>query len=208
MRGPSRVLIIAALILASVTPMVALELKVSTLQVSSSRVSLVLELGDLVRDKFLDTIQQGRAVFLQLRAEVWEDRRIADRLTLNTPELTYRVNRAESGVTITDQRGNVVPHADTRVALPIRLDIGPASSLLDDAVYYVRAEVTAATFAERDIDRMGVAIFGDDDSIAGLANLGRYLFGTALRIGRYLESATADVSSARYTGLQIRTGRR
>jgi hypothetical protein len=208
MHRPSRFVVVAALVLASVTPMFALELRVSALQATPFRVSLVVELRELLRDKFLETVQQGRAVFLQMQAEVWEDRRIADRLALTTPQLTYRVNRAEAGVTITDQRGNVVPHADLAMAFPITLDVGPASGLLDDAVYYVRAEVTAATFAERDIDRMGIAIFGDDDSIAGLANLGRYLFGTALRIGRYLDSATAEVTSARYTGLQIKTGRR
>lgn len=206
MRGVTRVLVVLVLIVTA-RPLSALELRVSTLQISSERVALALELRDLLREKFLQTVEQGRVVFLQMQAELWEDRRIADRLALNTPSLTYRVDRAENGVTITDQYGNRVPHADLRMALPIRLDIGPASGLADDRVYYVRAEVTAATFEERDIDRMGVAIFGTDDSIAGLANLGRYLFGTALRIGRYLESATAEVSSRRYTGLQIRTGR-
>jgi hypothetical protein len=206
MRRATRLLIVVALAALIVQPLSALELRVSTLQISASRVALALELRDLLRDKFLETVEQGRAVFLQMQAELWEDRRIADRLTLTTPALTYRVDRAEKGVTITDQAGNIVPHADLRMALPIRLDVGPAASLVDDGVYYVRATVTAATFEERDIDRMGIAIFGNDDSIAGLANLGRYLFGTAMRIGRYLESATADVSSRRYTGLQIRTG--
>jgi hypothetical protein len=206
MRRTTRLLIVAALALIAVRPLSALELRVSTLQISSARVALALELRDLLRDKFLETVEQGRAVFLQMQAELWEDRRIADRLALTTPALTYRVQRAEKGVTITDQAGTVVPHADLRMAMPVRLDIGPATGLADDRVYYVRATVTAATFEEQDIDRMGVAIFGNDDSIAGLANLGRYLFGTALRIGRYLESATAEVSSRRYTGLQIRTG--
>ena len=207
MRRATRLLIVVVLALMAVRPLSALELRVSTLQISSARVALALELRDLLRDKFLETVEQGRAVFLQMQAELWEDRRIADRLALTTPSLTYRADRAEKGVTITDQSGTRVSHADMRMALPIRLDVGPASGLADDRVYYVRAVVTAATFEERDIDRMGVAIFGNDDSIAGLANLGRYLFGTALRIGRYLESATAEVSSRRYTGLQIRTGR-
>jgi hypothetical protein len=207
MRRAPRLLIVVALAVMTARPLSALELRVSSLQIASSRVALALELRDLLRDKFLQTVEQGRAVFLQMQAELWEDRRIADRLALTTPSLTYRVDRAEKGVTITDQYGNAVPHADMRMALPIRLDIGSATGLADDRVYYVRAAITAATFEERDIDRMGVAIFGDDDSIAGLANLGRYLFGTALRIGRYLESATAEVSGPRYTGLQIRTGR-
>ena len=204
----TRVLVVLALVAMTTRPLSALELRVATLQSAAARVSVVLELRDLLRDRFLDTVRQGRAVFVQLQAELWEDRRIADRLALNTPQLTYRIDRLENGVTITDQFGNRLAHPDVRMALPIRLDIGPAAGLMDDRVYYVTAAVTAATFEERDIDRMGVAIFGNDESIAGLANLGRYLFGTALRIGRYLESVSAEVRGPRYTGAEIRIGRR
>lgn len=204
-----RLSIIAAALLLHVTTVVALELRVTELQASASRVALVLELRTLLRERFLETIQQGRAVFLQMQAELWEDRRITDRLALTTPELTYRVDReGDSGVTITDQSGNRVSYRDARAAFPVRLDMGPAAGLADDRSYYVRAAVTAATFAERDIDRLGVAVFGNDQSIAGLTNLGRYLFRTLLQIGRYLDSESAEVSSPRYTGLQIRTGAR
>lgn len=204
-----RLSIIAAALLLHVTTVVALELRVTELQASASRVALVLELRTLLRERFLETIQQGRAVFLQVQAELWEDRRITDRLALTTPELTYRVDReGDSGVTITDQSGNRVSYRDARAAFPIRLDMGPAAGLADDRSYYVRAAVTAATFAERDIDRLGVAVFGNDQSIAGLTNLGRYLFQTLLQIGRYLDSESAEVSSPRYTGLQIKAGAR
>jgi hypothetical protein len=185
----------------------ALEVRVTQVRVSATRVAATFELSDLLRDKFLDLVRQGRAIFLQVQGELWEDRRIADRLTLTTPALTYRVDRdQESGVVITDQYGNRTTHPDIRVPLPVRLDLGPSSTLADDRAYYLRAQVTAATVADRDIDQVGTAIFGDPQSAAGLASLGRFVFRTLLRIGQYLESASAEVTSARYTGQQIKAG--
>ena len=35
----------------------------------------------------------------------------------------------------------------------------------------------------------------------------RYVFRTLLRIGRYLDSASAEATSDRYTGLQIKSNR-
>jgi hypothetical protein len=77
---------------------------------------------------------------------------------------------------------------------------------IDDRSYYLRAQVTLASIADRDIDQFGTAIFGDPQSAAGLASLGRFVFGTLLRIGKYLESESADVTSGRFTGLRIRSG--
>jgi hypothetical protein len=107
---------------------------------------------------------------------------------------------------ITDQYGNRSTHADERAPLPVRVDVGPASALADDRSYYLHTVATAATFADRDIDQMGVAIFGDEQSAAALANLGRFVLGSILRVGRYLESASAEVTTPRYTGVQIKSG--
>lgn len=185
----------------------ALEVRVGQVRVAAARVAATFELSDLLREKFLDLVQQGRAIFLQVQAELWEDRRIGDRLALTTPALTYRVDRGpESGVVITDQYGNRTTHADIRAPLPVRIDLGPSSALADDRSYYFSAQVTAATVADRDIDQVGTAIFGDEQGAASLAGLGRFVFRTLLRIGKYLESASADVTSARYSGQQIKAG--
>jgi hypothetical protein len=152
-------------------------------------------------------LQEGQAIFLQLQAELWEERRIADRMALTTPALTYRIVRDSSqGVIVTSQFGERAPHADRRAPLPLSVDLGPASVLMDQSRYYLRAQVTAATVADRDIDQFGTAIFGDEQSAAGLAGLGRFVFSTLLRIGKYLDSATAEATSSPYTGLQIRSG--
>lgn len=185
----------------------ALEMRVEDIRAASARVSATLELHDLVRDRFLDVVQQGQSIFLQLQAELWEQRRLADRLALTTPALTYRiVSDGASGMVITSQSGDRAAHADVRQPVPLRVDIGPASVLVDDRAYYLRAQVTLASIADRDIDQFGTAIFGDPQSAAGLAGLGRFVFGTLLRIGRYLESESAEATSGRYTGLRIKAG--
>jgi hypothetical protein len=185
----------------------ALEMRVEQVRAASARVAATLELRDVLRDRFLDIVRQGQSIFLQLQAELWEQRRLADRLALTTPALTYRIaGDGGGGMVITSQFGERVPHADARLPVALRVDVGPASVLVDERAYYLRAQVTLATIADRDIDQFGTAIFGDPQSAAGLAGLGRFVFGTLLRIGKYLESERADVTSGGYSGLQIKTG--
>ena len=185
----------------------ALEMRVEDIRAASARVSATLELRDLLRARFLDVVRQGQSIFLQLQAELWEQRRLADRLALTTPALTYRiVGDGASGMVIVSQFGDRAAHADVRQPVPLRVDVGPASVLVDDRAYYLRAQVTLASIADRDIDQFGTAIFGDPQSAAGLAGLGRFVFGTLLRIGKYLESESAEATSGRYTGLRIRSG--
>jgi hypothetical protein len=186
----------------------ALEMRVGEVRAAAARVAATLELRDLLRDRFLELVKQGNSIFLQLQAELWEDRRIGDRLALTTPALTYLITGdGSSGLVITSQFGDRATLADLRVPVPLRVDLGPVSVLADDRSYYLRAQGTLATIADRDIDQFSTAIFGDPQSAAGLAGLGRFVFGTLLRIGKYLESASAEATSPRYTGLQIKSGK-
>ena len=185
----------------------ALEMRVEDIRAAAARVSATLELRDLLRDRFLDVVKQGQSIFLQLQAELWEQRRLADRLALTTPALTYRIaGDGGSGMVLISQFGDRAAHADVRLPVPLRVDIGPASVLVDDRAYYLRAQVTLASIADRDIDQFGTAIFGDPQSAAGLAGLGRFVFGTLLRVGKYLESESAEATSGRYSGLRIKSG--
>ena len=190
-------------------PLLAVEARVTHLRVAGSRVSAALEVDDLFRDKFLKLVRDGRAVFLQLEAALWEDRRVFDRIVIALPPATWRVDRdpAGAGVLLQDQHGGLVRHADVNQPLPLRVDLGPATRVEDRAVYYVHASLTAATVDERDMDQAGRAIFGDEQSgPGGLAALGRFVFRTLLRMGQYLESATTEVNSRRVSGREIRTG--
>jgi hypothetical protein len=190
-------------------PVLALEARITHVRVAGPRVSAAVEIGDLLRDKFLKLVRDGRAVFLQLEAALWEDRRVFDRIVTTIPPATWRVDRdpAGAGVLLQDQHGGLVRHADIRQPLSLRIDLASAARVEDDAVYYVNATVTAATVDERDIDRAGRAIFGDEQSGAGgLGTVGRFVFRTLLRMGKYLESATTEVTSRRISGHEIKSG--
>jgi hypothetical protein len=184
----------------------ALEVRIEQARALPARVTASVELRDLLRNGFLDTLQQGGAIFVQLQAELWEDRRIGDRLALTTAALTYRIDAGGAGLVVVGQFGERTAHGDLRVPVALRVDVGPAAVVADERTYYLRARVTAATVEERDIEQFGTAIFGDPQSAAGLAGLGRFVFTTLLRIGRYLESASAEATSARYRGREIKSG--
>ena len=198
----------SAAIVSVPAPILALEARVTHVRIAGQRVSAALEVGDLLRDKFLKLVREGRAVFVQLEAALWEDRRVFDRVVIATPPATWRVDRdaASAGVMLQDQHGGLIRHADIGQPLPLAVDLGPAARVVDDGVYYLHAEITAATVDERDIDRTGQAIFGDEQSGASLVNVGRFVFRTLLRMGKYFESATAEVTSRRVSGREIRSG--
>jgi hypothetical protein len=186
----------------------ALEVQLMRLRVAGPRVQAALEVRDLLRDKFLQLVRDGRAVFIQLDAELWEDRRVFDRIVITAPVATWRVDRdtAGNGVVLQDQHGDSLRQTDVRQPLPLRVDLGAATRVEDELTYYIHAKITAATVDERDIDQTGQAIFGDEQSGRGLAGLGRIVFKGLLRMGKYFESATAEVTSRRLTGKEIRTG--
>jgi hypothetical protein len=175
----------AAIVLAP-SRLFAVETRVTQLRITGTRVWVAFEVRDLLRDKFLKLLRDGRAVFLQLEANVWEDRRVLDRVIIAAPLATWRVDQeANSGILLQDHHGGSVDDAGT---------------------YYVHARLTAATVDERDIEQAGQALFGDDQTTQGLAGLGRFVFRTLLRMGKYFESATAETTSRRVSGKDIRTG--
>lgn len=200
------ILVVTCALLAAV-PAAALEMRVVRLSATATRVAATLEVTDLLRDRFLEVVQRGRAIFLQVEAGLWEDRRVSDRLAFAATPVTYRIDRnGERSVLITDQYGNRFEHVDLQMPVTLRVDMGPVTGLVDERSYYVHAEITAATLAERDIDRTGSAVFGEPGSADGLADIGRTVFRTLLRIGRYLDSASTEVTSDRVNGRTIRIG--
>jgi hypothetical protein len=207
-RRPFATAILGTVIVSLAAPAFALDARVTRLRIAGSRVSAALDVIDLLEGPFLTLVRDGRAIFLQLEAALWEDRRVFDRVVITTPPITWRLDRdtAGGGVVLQDQHGGQLRHGDVRQPLPIAIDLGPASRVEDDAVYYVHATLTAATVDEQDIERAGQAIFGGEQASTGFVGLGRFVFRTLLRMGKYLESATAEVTSRRVAGREIRTG--
>jgi hypothetical protein len=187
---------------------IALEARVTGLRVTGTRLWASVEVRDLLRDRFLELVRDGKAIFVQLQADVWEDRRVFDRMVVTTPPATYRIDpdTGTDGIVLFDQYGGTSRHADVRLPIALRIELGPADRIEDGQTYYVHSVVTAATVDERDIDQAGEALFGSEESTRGLAALGRFVFRTLLRMGKYFESAQAEVTSRRVSARDIRSG--
>jgi hypothetical protein len=186
----------------------ALEARVTEMRVTGTRLWAAIEVRDLLRDRFLELVRNGKSVFVQLEADLWEDRRVFDRMVLTTPPATYRIDPDvdSGGVILFDQYGGTARQADVRQPIALRVELGSADRVQDDQTYYLHMLVTAATVDERDIDQAGAAIFGAEESTRGLAALGSFVFRTLLRMGKYFESAQAEVTSRRISGRDIRAG--
>jgi hypothetical protein len=186
----------------------ALEARVTEIRVTGDRLWAAIEVRDLLRDRFLELVRGGKAIFVQLQADLWADHRVFDRIVLTTPPATYRIDpdTVTDGIVLFDQYGGTSRHADVRQPISLRVELGPADRVEDGSTYYLHAVVTAATVDERDIDQAGAALFGTEESAGGLAALGRFVFRNLLRMGKYFESAQAEVTSRRGSGRAIRTG--
>jgi hypothetical protein len=199
--------VVATAIVSAPTPLVALEARVTQLRITGARLWVALEVRDLLRDNFLKLVREGKAVFLQLETDLWEDRRILDRVVITSPPATWRLDVDNTNaITLQDQSGGLLRQPDYRQPLALRVDLGPASRVEDESTYYVHATLTAATVDERDIEQAGQALFGDEQTTQGLAGLGRFVFRSLLRMGKYFESATAETTSRRLAGKEIKSG--
>jgi hypothetical protein len=186
----------------------ALEARVTEIRVTGTRLWAAIEVRELLRDRFLELVRGGKAIFVQLEADLWEDHRVFDRLIVTTPAATYRIDPDidSGGIILFDQYGGTSRQADVKQPISLRVELGSADRVEDDETYYLHMLVTAATVDERDIDQAGAALFGADESAGGLAALGRFVFRTLLRMGKYFESAQTEVTSRRVSGRDIRAG--
>jgi hypothetical protein len=187
----------------------ALEARVTDIRVTGTRLWASIEVRDLLRDRFLELVRGGKAVFVQLQADLWEDHRVFDRMVLTTPPATYRIDPDpdSAGIVLLDQYGGISRQSDVRQPIVLRVELGSSDRVEDTQTYYLHTLVTAATVDERDIDQAGAALFGTEDSSRGLAGLGRFVFRTLLRMGKYFESAETEVTGRRVSGRDIRAGR-
>jgi hypothetical protein len=195
-------------VVSSPRPAFALAARVTEMRVTGTRLWAAIEVRDLLRDQFLQLLRSGKAVFVQLQADLWEDHRVFDRIVLTTPPTTYRIDPEvdSGGVILFDQYGGTSRHADVKQPISLRVELGPADRVEDNQTYYLHTLVVAATVDERDINQAGAALFGEEESRRGVAALGSFVFRTLLRMGKYFESAETEVTSRRISGRDIKKG--
>jgi hypothetical protein len=179
--------LIAAAVLAVViaaSPAAALEVRVKDVRTGSSVLHAGIELREVIPDRFKRALEENTPLHLQLQAELWESRPVWDRLVYPAIVRVIRMTR------------DMLPPDP----MPVTLDLGDASRIVASGRYYVHVMATIGTLAERDADEVGDAVFGRESETNTLGSLGRLVFRTALQIGNYLQSVTAETRSKRMSG--------
>jgi hypothetical protein len=183
----------------------ALSVDVKELRRSASNVQATIQLRDVIPDRFKKIVDRGGQLHLRVQAELWESRPVWDRLVYPTIIRMFRMaHRPPSReLTIDDAAGASTAYAAMPNPWDVLLDLGAADRIESAERYYVRVIATIGTLADRDADDLNDAVFGRESDDNGLGSFGRMIFRTALRVGDYLQSVSAEVKSRKIAGAEI-----
>jgi hypothetical protein len=207
MRPLGRLLFTSAFIAVASAPLLALDAKVGEIRVAATVVRAALELKGVFRPAYRQVIEEGGTLFVRIESELWEDRPAWDRLASPARVTVFRVrrDRVARRVTVADPSGALVPYADFPDPLGVTIDVAPADRIQDDGRYYLHALTRVGNSLDLESREVGDAVFGSDEDASGLAAVGKFIFRKAQQISEYLQTVTADVTSRKLTGKQIRT---
>jgi hypothetical protein len=192
---------------AAVRSATALEARVVELRVVGGSLRASLEIRDLFPAKFQSVLEQRGAIHLRLQIELWEDRSIWDKLAQPAIVTVFRtiMDPSSRQVSVSDQYGEVSRQPAWQEPLTLRLDLGRADALAENARYYVRVMATLGTIAERESSGTGDAVFGADEGVT-LGAMGRVLFHAVLQVNDYLQSVSTEIRTRDVTGREVRAG--
>jgi hypothetical protein len=196
-----------AAILAVATPAAALGTRVVEVRVAGGSLRASIEIREMFPEKFQTVLEQRGAIYLRLQIELWEDRPVWDKLAQPAIVTVFRVmlDPASRQVSVADRYGEVSRQPAWQEPLTLRLDLGRADILSDNAHYYVRTLATVGTIAERESEGAGDAVFGPDEGIT-LGSMGRMLFRAVLQVNDYLQSVSADARTRDVAGRDMKAG--
>jgi hypothetical protein len=185
-------------------PAAALDVQVKGVRASSSAVTAMLELHDVVPDRFRKTLDEGGVLHLRVQTELWESRPVWDRLVFPAIVRVFQFTRgAGNDVFMTDPGGAATRGLTLLRVVPLAVDLGDPVRLTPAEQYYVHVIATLGTLAEREVDEVGDAVFGRPSETNGLGSLGRLVFRTVLQVSDYLQSVSAQTKSRKTAGSDI-----
>jgi hypothetical protein len=203
-RAPATVLAISALLLIAAAPASALGVEVKRVRTVRAAVTTAIELRDVIPDRFRKTLVEGGVLHLRVQAELWEARPVWDRLVYPVIVRVFRFTQgANATLSMTDASGAVSTTQEAPRTMPMDVALGDPSRVNPASRYYVHVVATLGTLAEREADEVGDAVFGRPSESNSLGALGRLVFRTALEIGDYLQSVTAQTKSRKMSGAEI-----
>lgn len=198
----------ALLALGLAAPAAALDARVTEMRVAGGSLFAAVELKDLFPAKFQSVLEGSAAIHLRLQIELWEDRPVWDKLAQPAVVSTFRIvlDPGTRQVKVSDRYGEVSAMPAWQEPLSLRIDLGRADSLGDGTQYYVRAQATLGTIAEKESTTAGNVVFGDDESAVSLAAMGKILFHAVLQVNEYLQSVSTDTRTRDLTGRELKAG--
>ena len=200
----SRILRAVVGVLLAATPAAALEVQVKDLRAPASVVTTVIELRDVLPDRFKKTLEGGGILHLRVQAELWESRPVWDRLVYPAIVRVFRFRRASvDGLSITDPSGTTTNFPAPPESVPVVVNLGDTTRLTPAERYYVHVIATLGTLAEREVDEVGDAVFGRASETNGLGSLGRLVFRAVLQVSDYLQSVSAETRTRKTAGADI-----
>lgn len=208
-RRVSRPILTVAFAAFAAASALAFEGKIVDVRAATDVVRAVLELKGLFKPAHKQLIESGGTLYVRVEAELWEDRAAWDRLVGPMRATTFRVrrDRVARRLAVIDAAGTMTPYADYPDPLGVTVDVAPADRLQDDSRYYLHAVATVGATVARGSNDVSDVVFGSDEDASGLAAVGKFLFRTAQQISDYLQNVTADLTSRKMTGKQIRSTR-
>lgn len=184
----------------------ALGARLVDVRVATRTVKATFELADAFPQKFQTLIESGGTLHLRVQVEVWERRTLWDRIVRPAITTVFRMARepATGLLRLVDQYGAVTTFPGFVDRLPVLVDVISADSIDDDRTYYLHAVAAVGTVADREIDGVTEAVFGEDQSTLGLGSLGRLMFRKVLQFADYLDSVSCQVDGPKVKGREMK----
>ncbi len=198
-------LVALAIVCAAAVRPAALGVDVKEVRAAATSVHATIQLHDVIPDRFRKIVDRGGQLHLRVQAELWESRPVWDRLVYPAIVRMFRLaHRPPSrDLTIDDASGSSTVVAAMPNPFEILVDLGARDRIVAPERYYVHVIATIGTLAEREADEVNDAVFGRDSDDNTLGSLGRMLFRTAIRLGDYLQSVSAETRSRKIDGAEI-----
>jgi hypothetical protein len=194
-----------ALVCVLAAPAAALTVEVKEVRAPASAVIATIQLRDLIPDRFKKVVDRGGQLHLRLQTELWESRPVWDRLVYPAIVRMFRMAHRPPGrdLAIEDGAGGASLFSSLPNAWDVLVDLGSRDRIAARERYYVHVVATIGTLADREAEDVNDAVFGKESDDNALSSVGRMLFRTALRVGDYLQSVSAEVKSRKLPGADI-----
>jgi hypothetical protein len=168
-------------------------------------IEVIVELSHLVGPRFSKLVDNGGVLHLRMESELWEQRKVWDRLVVPSQVTVLRVFKdRRAWLVVGDSLGPIVETPDMTQPVHLQLHL-PVAGIREQGQYYLRASAKIGTVEQTDIDNMSEAFLGEQGG--GLTSFGKLFFRKVLQLSDYLQSESCVIRSEPIPGRKLLSGR-